>query len=238
MGLSQGLANQTGANATQGLGAQNSLLNALQSQAAGGGPNPAGQDLANATGANVAQTAALLAGQRGTSANPGLIARLGAEQGAGIQQQAIGQEASQRMQQQLAAQQQLASQANTQVGQNANAIQGFNAAAQQPLTDVNAQNASQVSNTSQQNNANEAGYGASANLFGTVVGSGAKAAGMADGGIVPGTDEVGEDSPKNDKVPVMLSPGEIVVPLSFAKNPHAASAFAHAVAMMHSRKDQ
>lgn len=85
----------------------NQLAQMLQAQAAGNGPNLANQNLQNFTGQNVANQAALMAGQRGASANPALIARQAAMQGAGIQQQAAGQAASNVLAQQLAAQQQL-----------------------------------------------------------------------------------------------------------------------------------
>lgn len=54
---------------------------------------------------------------------------------------------------------------------------------------------------------------------------------FAYGSKVPGKPEVKGDSLKNDKVPAMLSPGEIVVPRSAAKNPDKAAAFAKSVAM-------
>jgi hypothetical protein len=53
---------------------------------------------------------------------------------------------------------------------------------------------------------------------------------------VPGQPVVNGDSPKNDKVPAMLSPGEIVIPRSASIDPEKAAAFARAVAMRHSRK--
>jgi hypothetical protein len=40
-----------------------------------------------------------------------------------------------------------------------------------------------------------------------------------EGGSVPGKAEVSGDSPRNDKVPAILSPGEVVLPRSVAKNP-------------------
>lgn len=89
---------------------QQQLANALQAQSQGQGPNPAQAALANQTGANVSQQAALMAGQRGAGANAGLIARQAGQQGAGIQQQAVGQGAQMQAQQQLAAQQQLQAQ--------------------------------------------------------------------------------------------------------------------------------
>lgn len=39
------------------------------------------------------------------------------------------------------------------------------------------------------------------------------------GGKIPGQPEVNHNSPKNDKVPALLSPGEIVLPLSVTKAP-------------------
>lgn len=115
-----------GFTALQGIqGQQQSLANQLQQQTLGQGPNPAQAALNANTGTNVANTAALMAGQRGASANPGLIARQAAGQGAQIQQNAVGQEATLNAQQQLSAEQLLAQQQSQLVsgtlgGQNAN----------------------------------------------------------------------------------------------------------------------
>lgn len=102
---------------------QQGLANQLQAETQGAGPNPAQAQLAQNTGANVANQAALMAGQRGAAANPALIARQAAQQGAATQQNAVGQAATLQAQQQLAAQQQLGQQqqnmanlANTQAG--------------------------------------------------------------------------------------------------------------------------
>ncbi len=86
------------------VGNQNAFAKALQTQMNGGGPNLAGSLLSNATGQNVANQAALMASQRGTGSNAGLIARQAAQQGANIQQHAAGQMAAERQQQQLNAQ--------------------------------------------------------------------------------------------------------------------------------------
>lgn len=125
---------------------QQGLANQLQNQANGQGPNPAQAALNQATGQNVSNQAALMAGQRGASANPGLIARQAAQQGAAIQQNAVGQSATLQAQQQLAAQQQL--QAQQQALQSGNlSEQGVNnqlfsgAAGAQ-----NSQNANDISN--------------------------------------------------------------------------------------------
>ena len=53
----------------------------------------------------------------------------------------------------------------------------------------------------------------------------ALAAGMKDGGKVPGKAMVSGDSKANDNVLALLSPGEIVVPRSKASNPEKAKAF-------------
>src|ERR1700722_187920 len=103
------------------IGNQNAFAAALQQQMTGGGPNLANAQLANSTGQNVSNQAALMASQRGTGANAGLIARQAAQQGAGIQQQAAGQASVNRLQQQLGAQQQLGGvygQIGTEQGQN------------------------------------------------------------------------------------------------------------------------
>lgn len=156
-----GLGNQAGI-----LSQQQGLANQLQAQTMGQGPNPAQAALAQNTGANVASQAALAAGQRGAAGNVGLMSRQIGQQGAGIQQNAVGQAATLQAQQQLAAQQQLQQQqaamqnvagqqvANTQTGYNAlnqatqgnqsnllGAIQGQNNAnvsMQQNLNNVNA----------------------------------------------------------------------------------------------------
>jgi hypothetical protein len=146
---------------------QQALSNQLALQAQGGGPNPALAQLNQATGQNVANQAALMASQRGTNSNSGLLARQAAQQGAQIQQQAAGQASVLRAQQQLAAQQGLAQQqanmgnlATNQVGQQANAVQGLNQATQseqQQLlntqSNVNQQNVAMTGNV---NNANAA----------------------------------------------------------------------------------
>lgn len=104
----------------------------LQNQQNGQGPSPAQMQLNQATGQNVANQAALMASQRGASANPGAIGRNAAEQGAAIQQNAVGQGATLGAQQQIAAQQLLAqnqaAQANL-YGQQGNLITGEQSAA-------------------------------------------------------------------------------------------------------------
>lgn len=145
----QGLANQVAPGTQQGLNTQAALTGQLEGVINGTGPNAAQAALNQNTATNVANQAALMAGQRGAAANPGLLARQAAMQGAATQQQAVGQGATLQAQQQIAAQQQLAGLAGTQVGQGASAVQGVNSAQQ------NEQNILQGANTAN-NNANVA----------------------------------------------------------------------------------
>lgn len=120
-------------NQTSVFGQQQGLANQLQGIGNGTGPNPALAQLNQATGVNTANQAALMAGQRGSGANTGLIARQAAMQGANNQQQAVGQGATLQAQQQLAALQQLQNQqssmgnlANSQVNQLQAGLTGLN----------------------------------------------------------------------------------------------------------------
>jgi len=78
-----------------GIGNQSQVYGQLQGIASGA-VNPAQAQFAQNTQQNVANQAALMAGQRGASANVGLMARQAAQQGAATQQQAVGQEATQQ----------------------------------------------------------------------------------------------------------------------------------------------
>jgi len=109
----------------QGLQNQSNVYNQLQGVVNGQGPNPAQAMLNQATGQNVANQAALAAGQRGAASNVGLLSRQAAQQGANLQQQAAGQGATMQAQQTLGALGQAGELANTmaanQIGQqNAN----------------------------------------------------------------------------------------------------------------------
>lgn len=184
-----GLANQS--NVFQ---QQQQLANQLQQQAMGQGPNPAQAQLAQNTAANVAQQSALMAGQRGGSANAGLMARQAAQQGGAMQQQATGQAATMQANQQLAAQQQLQQQqammgglAGQQVGQMQQGIGQMGQMAlggQQNLTSQSGVQA-QVANANAQRNSQLVGGllgGAGAALTGGLLGAAAPVAGAAAAG--------------------------------------------------------
>lgn len=126
-----------------GIGNQSQVYNQLQGIANGQGPNPAQAMLNQATGANVANQASLMAGQRGAASNVGLIARQAGQQGANIQQQAAGQGATMQANQALGAlgqAGQLAStQAANQIGQTNANLQGQQGE-QSSLMGANSQN--------------------------------------------------------------------------------------------------
>lgn len=107
-----------------GVGNQSQVYNQFQQVAQGQGPNPAQAMLNNATGQNVANQAALAAGQRGGSANAGLIARQAAQIGSNAQQQAVGQGAAMQANQALGALGQAGNIAGQQVGNQLQASQG------------------------------------------------------------------------------------------------------------------
>lgn len=108
-----------------GLQNQSQVYNQLQQIASGQGPNPAQAMLNQTTGQNVANQAALMAGQRGASSNVGLLARQAAQQGAQIQQQAAGQGATMQAQQGLNAIGQAGQMANTMAGQQIGTTTGL-----------------------------------------------------------------------------------------------------------------
>lgn len=153
-----GAVGQEGSNIQQ----QQALANQLGQIASGNGPNPALAQLAQTTGQNVQQQGALAAGQRGAGANVGLIARGAADAGVNAQQQAVGQAATLRAQQQLsgisALQQQQGLQQQTAsgiVGQQQSGLQNLSS---QQIGATNAYNQAQLSQQQGVNNVN-AGYG-------------------------------------------------------------------------------
>ncbi len=168
----------------QGLGAQQQLLQQYQQGAQGQGPNPALAQLNQTTAANTANQAALMAGQRGSGANSGMIARQAAMQGGANQQQAAGQAATLAAQQQLAQQQALGQQSNQMVNQRQAGLTAQNQAAQgQQSNLMGLQSNVNTNNTSQANTAmqgQQAMIGGAMNSFGPLL-----AAALAEGGPVP-----------------------------------------------------
>lgn len=189
----------------QGLQNQSSVYNQLQGVANGTGPNPAQAMLNQATGQNVANQAALMAGQRGASSNVGLMARQAAQQGANTQQQAIGQGASLQAQQSLNALGAMGNLANTQaqqqIGQTNANTQAQQAEQSNLLNSIQGQNNNLVGMQSNVNSANaglantqlQGGQG----LIGGVLNSGGSllgSIGLAGGGEVKRYDNGGQVS--------------------------------------------
>ncbi len=180
-----------------GVANQSSVFNQLQGVANGQGPNPAAAMLNQATGQNVANQASLMAGQRGTGANAGLIARQAANQGANTQQQAAGQGAVMQAGQSLGALNQLGGIAGQQVGQQAGAISGYNQAAQGQQSNIlgaiQGQNASNVAMQSNINNANAGIAGINAKAQNDLAGGLLNGAGSAATAMMATGGEVGSD---------------------------------------------
>jgi len=259
-------------NALQGAGGiqnQMAAMEMMKQQAAGQGPNPVLAQLQAQTGQNVANQAALMAGQRGGGANAGLMARQIAQQGAATQQQASGQAAQLQAAQQQQAQQAMAQLASQQVGQQAQAqgqmIQGSQGLQQNLLGSIQGQNQAQISNMAQQNQANASIAGINAQRQGQMLGGALGGVGaamglpfanggvvpqtggpssslaksmlnMKDGGSVPGRAQVAGDSSKNDTVPAVLSPGEVVIPRSIMQSKNAPKKAAEFVAALMAKK--
>lgn len=179
--------------AQNGLGNQSNVYNQLQGVVNGTGPNPAQAQLAQATGANVANQAALMAGQRGSNANVGLMARQAAQQGAQTQQQSAGQAATLQAQQSLNALQGAGNMANTQAAQQQAATQQNTAATQgeqgQILGAIGAQNNANVGMQSNVNSANAGLAGQTMGQQGNLLGGVMNGLGsiFAQGGTVPDT---------------------------------------------------
>lgn len=187
--------------AQNGIGNQSSVFNQLQGVANGQGPNPAQAMLNQATGNNISQQAALMAGQRGAGANAGLVGRQAAMQGANIQQQAAGQGATLQANQSLNALNQLGGIAQNQIG-NAQASQaglqsgilGQQGVSNQLFSGAagaqNAQNANDIANFNNMQSINAATAQNNTNAVGKTTGGllgGASSllAMLADGGYVP-----------------------------------------------------
>lgn len=157
-GLAQQQAFLNALQAQNGIQNQSNVYNQLAGVANGEGPNPAKAQLAQATAANTANQAALQAGQRGAGQNVGLIARQAAQQGAANQQAAAGQAASLQANQSLNALGQMSNIAGQQVGQQGNAITGYNQLAQNEqgnlLNATGSYNNALVGATSNQNTIN------------------------------------------------------------------------------------
>ena len=200
-GLAMQQAFAQAAGAQNGLQNQSNTFNQLQGVANGTGPNPAQAMLAQQTGQNVAQTGALMAGQRGAGANVGLMARQAGQAGMNAQQQAVGQGATMQANQSLNALGQMSGIANQQVGQQMGAITGYSQGAQNEQGNlIGAQNNFNSAQAGMQANMNTTNAGIAAGnqkqqgqIIGGLIGGAGAGMMMAKGGMIPayadGTDQ-------------------------------------------------
>lgn len=196
-----------------GVGNQNQVYGQLQGVVNGTGPNPAQTMLNQATGQNVSNQAALMAGQRGAGSNVGLIARQAAQTGAAAQQNAAGQAATMQANQSLNALNSAGNIANTQVANQIGATTantGAQQAEQQQL--LNAQAQANNANVGIQSNINSgntaladtAQKGQQGIIGGLLQGAGT-IIGMADGGDVV-------------DAPIIAAPTPVGAPLATQSN--------------------
>lgn len=250
---------QSAQNVNQVYGQQQNLAGALQQQMMGQGPNLANALLTQATNQNIAQAAGLTASQTGI--NPAMAARAAGQQAGQLGQQAAAQGSVNTMQQQLGAQQQLGG-LYGQMGQQQlglNQIDQTAQAAQNTALNANSGiNGSMAQyNMQGQQKAVSGLLGGGSSVLGLGLAHGgqipAHLKGMAQhlgyGGALAATGghvqakapeqkaEKKGDSLKNDKIPTVLSEGEIVIPRSIAMGENAAQKAAEFVAKIKGEKD-
>jgi len=184
---------------------QMGLAQMLQQQYAGTGPNAALGVMQKGSEEAIKRASGALASQRGI--NPALAQRLASQQAAEMGQKAAQEGAILQAQQSQGA---LSGLGNV-YGDIGRQALGQYGTAQQALTQQQAENQRTTS-------------GLAGGLLGGAS-AGLTKAFLAEGGKVPGKAEVEGDSYSNDKVPAMLSPGEIVVPRSKSKDPEKAKEF-------------
>ena len=203
-----------------GVGNQSQVYGQLQGVVNGTGPNPAQAMLNQSTGQNVANQAALMAGQRGAGSNVGLIARQAAQQGAATQQQAVGQGATLQANQSLNALNSAGNIANTQVANQIGATTantGAQQAEQQALlgaqASANTANAGLQGNINSNNTqlANTTMQGTQGLIGGVLNGAGALV-GLASGGEVRKMYADGTDS--GDPIQPDATPTAVSTPLA------------------------
>lgn len=214
-------------NYNQDRGNQNDLMAMYKAQAAGTGPSMAQGLLQQATDQNINQAMALGAAQQGQGMGYAGALRNIADQSAQARQQGAGQAALLKNQEMLQGQNQLGGLLGTMAGQDlglAGAQANLNATTDMYNSGVQTGNRDRLGNL----------IGGVGQGIASIASGGGRppAPGMAHGGQVAayvrrdgvhesGYTRRGTDSPFNDIVPAMLSPGEIVLPRSVAQSPDA-----------------
>lgn len=208
---------------------QQALAQQLMAQASGQNTGLAGALLNQAQGNQAAQTNGLIASHSG-GMNPALAMRQAMNMNANAGQQTAQQAGIMGMQQQQGAQGLLAQQLAQMRGQNqqqaATNNQGLLTTAQNNMSgylDSQRMNEDLAKGTANANAAAVSGAGQA--IMGGAQMMAGKPPGKAHGGQIAGKAQVSGDSPKNDTVPTMLSPGEIVIPRSAASDPEKAKEF-------------
>jgi hypothetical protein len=163
-----------------------------------------------------AQNNAMAVGQSDESAGYGAALRNIGNAQSSVRQRAVGEEEMLRSQAKLDAREQLAGT----LGNQAQMDMGQATEEARIAREVRLANQAMHDQTGKNRESTEKGF---TSMFGMM-------GGMSEGGRVPGTPQVFGDDSRNDTVPAMLSPFEIVVPISAAKDPDKAAAFARAVA--------
>lgn len=208
LGAQAGLANTLTPQAAQATNQQRMLAQQYQNTINGIGPNVALNELHQATAANTANQAALMASQRGASANPGMIARQAAMQGGANQQADAASAATLQAQQQIAAQQGLGQLSNQQIGQTQGAVTGVSQATQGEQNILqNSNSATNNANVGMQSNINTTNAqtaATNASGIGGMIGGAITAVGSLFGGAGA---EGGEITKEGFKKPQMFAQG-------------------------------
>jgi len=207
-----------------GIGNQNQVYGQLQGVANGTGPNPAQNMLNQATGQNVANQAALMAGQRGAGSNVGMIARQAGQQGAATQQQAAGQAATLQANQSLNALGAAGNMANNQVANQIGAVgANTNANLAEQANLLGAQGQANAAAVGSQQSVNQGNTALATGIMGQQTGiigglsKGASAGSIplqqAHGGLIEGgpVSSWGKKMAQGGPVNVVLSPGELAL---------------------------
>jgi len=232
--------------ANQARGNQNKLVAALQAAASGQGPSLAQQQVQQATNNNVAAGASQIGSVRGM--NPAAQARLILQNTANQNQMAAGQSGIARTNEINTARGELG---NVLAGQRGQDINQASTNTQLGLDTINAntsrlgvagglQNSQNANAITSQNGANaidadvaktnaQTNAGIAGGLMGGVSGHIMGMLKKAEGGVIPGHATVKGDSYANDKVPAILSPGEVVLPRSISKDGDKAKEFVEAL---------
>ncbi len=228
------------------------FVNALKMQAAGKGPSAAQDQLTSATDANIRQAMALGQSQRGTGYQAGVKGILANQ--ARTQQESALQSSFLRNQEALQAQNQLGGILGTMrqgdLGQQGNSTDVAKLQQNWAVAKLDEAGRKRAADHQLLGNMVNAGGGVAAQYSS---GGGGRVpaapsqpaydpvsppAELASGGQIPGYAQAPGNSPRNDTVPAMLSPGEIVLPRTVAQSADAPDKAAEFVAAIKAQKSK